>query len=155
MSGSQAPFSPLLATHCYACHSAEAKEVKGNLRLDSKAGWMRGGDSGPAVEPGKAEKSLLIRAVRYQDIEMPPEGRLSDAQIAVLEKWVAMGAPDPRGDDPAVCALGRHGSADPPRPRPRCAVRPRSRGGAGLARPAAAGADRVFDAAVARPQMPQ
>ncbi len=87
---------PLFVKHCYACHSAEAKEVKGGLLLDSRDGWETGGDSGTAVEPGNVAGSLLLTAVRYEDFEMPPKGKMPDTEIAVLERWVEMGAPDPR-----------------------------------------------------------
>jgi mono/diheme cytochrome c family protein len=91
---------PVLVEHCYSCHSAEAKKLKGNLYLDSKAGWEKGGDSGEAViVPGKPEESLLIRTVQHleEDMEMPPKKpKLPDAVIADLVTWVKMGAPDPR-----------------------------------------------------------
>ena len=69
---------PLLAKHCYECHSAEAKKLKAHLYLDRRAGWERGGDQGPAIVPGSPDESLLIRAVRYRDatLEMPPKGPL-------------------------------------------------------------------------------
>jgi hypothetical protein len=86
---------PLLVKHCYECHSGE-KEIKGRLSLDSRSGWETGGDSGAAIVPGNLEESLLIEAIRYESYEMPPKGKLSDADIAVFEKWVEMGAPDPR-----------------------------------------------------------
>ncbi len=91
---------PVLVEHCYSCHSAEAKKLKANLYLDSKAGWEKGGDSGEAViVPGKPEASLLIRTVQHleTDMEMPPKKpKLPDAVIADLVTWVKMGAPDPR-----------------------------------------------------------
>jgi len=91
---------PVLVEYCYSCHSAEAKKLKGNLYLDSKAGWQKGGDSGnPVVIPGKPEESLLIRSIRHleEDLEMPPKKpKLPDAVIADLVTWVEMGAPDPR-----------------------------------------------------------
>ena len=91
---------PVLVEHCYSCHSAEAKKLKGNLYLDSKAGWQKGGDSGePAIIPGKPEESLLIRTVQHleEDMEMPPKKpKLPDGVIADLVTWVKMGAPDPR-----------------------------------------------------------
>ena len=90
----------MLIEHCYECHSAEAKKLKGNLWLDSKAGWQKGGDSGkPIVVPGQPDESLLIRTIRHlePDLEMPPKKpKLSDAVIADLVTWVKMGAPDPR-----------------------------------------------------------
>jgi len=91
---------PVLVEHCYGCHSAEAKKLKGNLYLDSKAGWQKGGDSGEAVIiPGKPEESLFIRSIQHleADLEMPPKKpKLPDAVIADLVTWVKMGAPDPR-----------------------------------------------------------
>ena len=91
---------PVLVEHCYSCHSAKAKQLKGNLHLDSKAGWERGGDSGEAVIiPGKPEVSLLIRTVQHLEdgLEMPPnKPKLPAAVIADLVTWVKMGAPDPR-----------------------------------------------------------
>ena len=63
---------PLLIKHCYQCHSSEAKILKGGLHLDSRGGWMKGGDSGPVIVPGEPDKSLLIEAIRYESLEMPP-----------------------------------------------------------------------------------
>ncbi len=89
---------PLLDQHCYKCHSQQANEVEGELLLDSKAGWQLGGSRGPAVVPGKPDQSLLIEAVRYKnaDLQMPPDGKLADNQIAALVEWVKLGALDPR-----------------------------------------------------------
>jgi hypothetical protein len=89
---------PLLIKRCYECHSSQAKILKGGLHLDSRGGWMKGGDSGPAIVPGAPDESLLIEAIRYESLEMPPKGKLPDSEIAVLEKWVRMGALDPRTD---------------------------------------------------------
>jgi len=88
---------PLLKQRCYECHSHE-KKMKGGLTLDSKSGWERGGDLGPAVVLGKPEESLLIKMVRWTDEEhqMPPKEKLPSAEIALLEEWVKRGAPDPR-----------------------------------------------------------
>jgi hypothetical protein len=92
---------PILVERCYACHSAGAEKLRGNLYLDTKAGWQKGGDSGPAVEPGDADNSLLIQAIRYDDpvYKMPPKGKLPDAEIAILTDWVTRGAPDPRSGE--------------------------------------------------------
>jgi hypothetical protein len=90
---------PVLAEHCYKCHSAGAEKIKGGLTLDTRDGVARGGDSGPALVPGKPADSLLIKAVRYDDtdLQMPPgDKKLPDQAIRDLEQWVAMGAPDPR-----------------------------------------------------------
>ncbi|MDB6024882.1 MAG: Protein of unknown function (DUF1553)/Protein of unknown function (DUF1549)/Planctomycete [Verrucomicrobiales bacterium] len=98
---------PVLVEHCYKCHSAEAEKLKGKLRLDSKAGMLKGGESGAVIVPGKPEESLLIKAVRYtdKDLQMPPKDqKLSEAQIADLITWVKMGAPDPRTESATVAA---------------------------------------------------
>ena len=89
---------PLLIEHCHDCHSADASKLKGGLYLDHKEGWVQGGDSGPAIVPGDPEASLVIKAVRYQDndLAMPPKYRLQEADIAKLEEWIRLGAPDPR-----------------------------------------------------------
>ena len=97
---------PLLAEKCYACHGADAAAM-GGLRLDSKAGVRQGGSRGAAVVPSDPDGSLLIRAVRYRsiDLRMPPTGKLAAEEIANLEAWVRMGAPDPReGGQPAQAA---------------------------------------------------
>lgn len=92
---------PVLVDKCYQCHSAEAEKIKGSLVLDTREGIRKGGDTGPAVVPGNLPASLLIKAIRYadSDLAMPPKkqgGKLPDNVIADFEKWVSMGAPDPR-----------------------------------------------------------
>ena len=87
---------PIFKQHCYSCHSHSAKKVKGGLVLDSRSGWAKGGETGPAVVPGKPDESRLIQAVRYKGLEMPPTGKLPEETIAKLERWVAAGAFDPR-----------------------------------------------------------
>ncbi|MFT5328801.1 MAG: hypothetical protein ACI8P0_006716, partial [Planctomycetaceae bacterium] len=88
--------APILKRRCYECHSHESGKAKGGLVLDSRHGWKKGGGEGPAIVPGKPGESLLIEAVRYEGYEMPPDKKLPASEIALLEKWVAMGAPDPR-----------------------------------------------------------
>jgi hypothetical protein len=92
---------PLLIKHCYECHGQEATEIAGGLLLDSHAGIVRGGDNGAPIVPGDPDSSLLIKAVRQTDesLTMPPEDKLSDLEIADLENWVRMGAPDARTED--------------------------------------------------------
>ena len=89
---------PMLVQNCYKCHSAKSEKLKGELLLDTKVGTRRGGESGPAVVPGNLKESLLIESVRWsdEDLQMPPKKKLSAAQITALERWVQMGAPDPR-----------------------------------------------------------
>lgn len=100
---------PLFVKHCTECHSAEGTEPEGDLRLDTAAGWRRGGHGGPALVPGDPDASLLMRAVRYKDseLQMPPENKLSDAEIDLLAQWIKMGAPDPRQGDAADPAAPR------------------------------------------------
>ncbi|MFN9826326.1 MAG: c-type cytochrome domain-containing protein, partial [Planctomyces sp.] len=75
---------PLLAKHCYECHSAESSSVKGNLKLDTRTATLKGGDSGPALVAGKPDDSLLLKSVMYDnpDLQMPPKGKLSEDEIA-------------------------------------------------------------------------
>jgi hypothetical protein len=89
---------PLLVKNCYDCHSSESGKSKGGLLLDTREGWATGGDSGPTLIPADPEKSLLIKAVHYDDpdIEMPPDGKLPDHEIKILEDWIRSGAHDPR-----------------------------------------------------------
>src|SRR5580698_7279756 len=89
---------PVLADNCYKCHSAEAEKVKGDLLLDTREGVLKGGETGPAIVPGNPDASLLIKAIRYTDpdLQMPKDKKLPDDEIADLETWVKMGAPDPR-----------------------------------------------------------
>lgn len=90
---------PILVEHCYECHATDSETVEAGLLLDSKWGWETGGDSGPAIIPHDPKQSLLMEAVRYEEnviSGMPPRSKLSDEQIAALEQWITMGAPDPR-----------------------------------------------------------
>ncbi|MDA1230790.1 MAG: hypothetical protein O2856_08450 [Planctomycetota bacterium] len=79
---------PLLVRHCYECHSAASNEVKGGLRLDFKDALLKGGDSGPAIAPGNASQSLLIAAVKYDGLEMPPGKKLAESEIRELSDWI-------------------------------------------------------------------
>src|SRR4051794_31820374 len=82
---------PVLAEHCYACHSREAKRVTGGLLLDSRDGLRTGGDSAPAVVPGRPDDSLLLKALRYQhELRMPPKGKLPEPVMAAFARWVEM-----------------------------------------------------------------
>jgi len=89
---------PLLEKHCFDCHSHETGEASGGLVLDSKAGWQIGGDSGPAIVPGKADESLLLHVINHSvdGLEMPPDGKLSADQLQMFKTWIDSGAHDPR-----------------------------------------------------------
>ncbi len=117
---------PLLVAHCYACHAADAPSLGGNLRLDTAAGGRTGGDRGAAIVPGDAEASLLVRAVRYQDpdLQMPPERQLAAEQIAVLERWIADGAVDPRTDAGPAGSVRGPAPSDPEAGRSHWAFQP-------------------------------
>jgi hypothetical protein len=94
---------PLLVERCHKCHSTQAKKRRGGLLLDSRVSILKGGDSGPAVVPADPDKSLLVQAVRYQNeqVQMPPTGKLAEAEVAVLAEWVRRGAPFPGSADTA------------------------------------------------------
>ncbi|MCP4859427.1 MAG: DUF1549 domain-containing protein [Fuerstiella sp.] len=85
---------PLLATRCLKCHSGDKDDLKGNLSLNSRAAMLAGGDSGPSIVPGAPDKSLLIDAINWRgDYEMPAKSRMPPGEIAILTRWVKMGAP--------------------------------------------------------------
>ncbi|HCD02791.1 MAG TPA: hypothetical protein DER64_19940 [Planctomycetaceae bacterium] len=93
---------PVLVRECYSCHSAAATEVKGELRVDSRAAIRAGGETGPAVVPGRVNKSLLIDALEHRTLKMPPEKKLPRSIIADFRKWIEQGAPDPRDHPPTA-----------------------------------------------------
>jgi len=92
----EAKIRPVLVEQCYQCHAAGAKEVKGGLRLDFRESARRGGESGPAIVPGEPDKSLLLKAIKYDDLQMPPDKKLAEEVVADFARWISMGAPDPR-----------------------------------------------------------
>ncbi len=81
---------PLLVAKCYECHAGE--NVEGGLRFDVADTITKGGDSGVAIMPGKPDASLLVSAIRYEDLEMPPEAPLSVEEQADIVKWIELGA---------------------------------------------------------------
>jgi hypothetical protein len=122
----EARIRPVLSERCYKCHSRLADKIKGGLMLDTREGMIHGGDTGPAIVPGKPEDSLLLDAIGYKDadLQMPPKGdRLSDREVADLTEWIRRGAPDPRslvakGGNPAYGGVGReHWSFLPLKPQ--------------------------------------
>jgi hypothetical protein len=107
----EAKIRPVLIEKCYGCHSDQAKSIAGNFRLDFRALMLQGGDSGPAVEPGNPDDSLLMQALRYDDpdLAMPPKkdgGKLPDDVIADFQRWIEMGVPDPRKAEEVVQEFG-------------------------------------------------
>jgi hypothetical protein len=102
---------PVLVEHCYQCHATGAKKLRGGLKLDSRVSILAGGDTGPAVVPGKPEESLLLAAIRHEDeLEMPPKGKLPPRIIADFERWITLGAPAPSGP-PAAELQGKNAAA--------------------------------------------
>ena len=83
---------PVLADTCFKCHGGE--KTSGGLRIDSRESLLRGGDTGPAIVPGKPDESLLIRAIRHTDpdIQMPPQGKVPDEVVVNISRWVQDGA---------------------------------------------------------------
>jgi hypothetical protein len=91
---------PVLVERCQGCHGPE--KAKNELRLDSRAAVLAGGVTGPAVEPGKPEESLLVEAIGYEgSLKMPPKGKLGDAEVRALAEWVRRGASWPDEPVPA------------------------------------------------------
>ncbi len=105
---------PVLADKCYRCHGDDEKKLKAGLHLNSLAGLLNGGDSGPAIVAGDPGASRIIQAIGYKDEDtaMPPKQKLKEAEIAALTKWVKMGAPWP-GFDPAAFTLNKETRKDP------------------------------------------
>ncbi len=96
---------PLLVKNCFSCHGPAKK--RGGLRVDSLAALLAGGESGAALVPGKPRDSLLIKAINYHDLEMPPKKQLPRGEIAVLTEWVQIGAPWPGATAPLAPARPR------------------------------------------------
>ena len=89
---------PVLAKNCFSCHSGSV-QARGGLRLDTRAGLLIGGQSGPAISPGHPEESKLLSVLSYEGPEMPPAGQLPKETIDDFTAWIAMGAPDPRDEE--------------------------------------------------------
>ena len=108
---------PVLVEHCYECHSASAQAIKGGLRLDTREAIRSGGESGPGVVPGDLELGSVVSAMKYESVEMPPKGKLSESVSADFEKWVADGAIDPRDAEsvPPLAAKSAQARAVPAR----------------------------------------
>ena len=86
---------PVLQQHCLKCHGNDPERIRAGLRLNSRLGLTRGGDRGSVIDFDRPEHSLLLEMVSYRDEhhQMPPAGRLPDAQIETLTRWVKMGIP--------------------------------------------------------------
>jgi uncharacterized protein DUF1549/cytochrome c len=104
---------PILIDKCYSCHSSGAAKIKSGLRLDSLEGMLKGGDSGPAIVPGKPGESVLLQAIAYTDdfSKMPPREKLPERVIVDFRRWVEMGAPHPRANGRSTGPAKKRGSA--------------------------------------------
>ena len=107
---------PLFAQHCYVCHSAASQAAMSGLRLDAEEDFRKGGTRGSPVSPEEPGKSLLLRAVAHTDdkLRMPPTGKLSEAEIAVLTRWVQTGAPWGVAAEEASSSEGKFWAFTPP-----------------------------------------
>jgi mono/diheme cytochrome c family protein len=101
---------PILTSHCLKCHGAEEK-IKGGLNLTNRAEILKGGDTGPAFDEKKPKESILLKAIHFKDehLQMPPKGKLADAEIAKLEKWVTAGLAMPADKKPAASGHAKGG----------------------------------------------
>ncbi len=103
---------PLLIERCYECHAGD--ESEGGLRLDLATSLTVGGDSGPLLVPGKPADSLLVSAIDYAELEMPPDEPLSNAEKAAVERWIETGAYWPiSGEAEMVADEGPWWAAEP------------------------------------------
>ncbi len=102
---------PVLVKRCYQCHSSTSGELEGGLAVDSPSGLRLGGQSGPAVSAEAPSESLLLDAIRYDGIEMPPDAPLPEAVVHDFVTWVRRGAPDPRTVKPKAGTPGSGNSA--------------------------------------------
>ena len=98
---------PVVVKHCYKCHSEQEGKRKGGLTMDSRSALRAGGGSGYVILPGDPANSLMIKAMSHvdEDMQMPPDYKLSRRILSDFEQWIKMGAPDPRVDDPAKVTI--------------------------------------------------
>ena len=87
---------PVLVQYCYECHAEDSDDIGGELLVDSRQGLIHGGETGPAIELGSPRESLLVKAIEYRGLEMPPDEKLPDSVAADFRRWIQLGAPDPR-----------------------------------------------------------
>ena len=88
----QKTVGPALRDHCGNCHGAGLQSSK--LRLDSREALLKGGSRGSAITPGDPASSLLLSAIEQTGkLKMPPGGKLPDATIASVRRWIELGAP--------------------------------------------------------------
>lgn len=107
----QKQVKPILKANCFECHADDPADLQGSFAITSHASIMRGGDSGPAVDPQDIDKSILVRAINYDIWEMPPSGKLKPEQIKILTRWVQLGMPfDPADEKDLTANASAHRS---------------------------------------------
>lgn len=104
----EAKIRPVLVESCLKCHGP--KKASNGLRLDSRAALLEGGERGPAILPGKAEKSLLVDALRHRDpkLRMPPDKKLPDHVVADFAAWIKGGAVWPKNEPSTTPVADKH-----------------------------------------------
>ena len=122
---------PTFVAHCYECHGGDEANIQGGLRLDDPTAMRRGGETGQVIKPGDIEGSALLAALRYDDLKMPPEGKLPEHVIRDFEIWIAAGATDPRTSRKArrkqLNSTGKKSDPDGPFNHPRAMLVPRQK----------------------------
>ena len=112
---------PILTKHCLKCHG-QGPKIRGGFRLDRREAVLRGGDLGPAAVPGDPSQSLLVKAINYDELEMPPAGKLPAREIEILTRWVREGLPwtpqTPAAKQPPAAVSSGPTSANPAKPKP-------------------------------------
>lgn len=101
---------PIIKQHCFECHADDPEDLQGGFAITSHASIVRGGDSGAAVDLQDVPESILLKAINYDIWEMPPSGKMSAQEIAVLTKWVKLGLPFDPADERDLTAAGEHSS---------------------------------------------
>lgn len=104
----QKEVEPILKARCLKCHGGEDK-IRGDFRVTSRSAVIRGGELGPAVSLDKPDESMLLKAVNYDGLEMPPTGRLPAAEVAILTRWVKAKLPWTPGKEDEPLKPRSHG----------------------------------------------
>lgn len=97
---------PILESRCYECHGSQ-ETVEAELQVNSRKALLKGGETGPAIEPGEPDRSLIIQAVRYESFQMPPRSKMPDEEIEILVKWIKDGAHWPEDLEASAAPVAR------------------------------------------------
>jgi len=101
----EAKIRPVLVQHCYECHSVGSSTIQGGLQVDFRDGLLKGGDTGPGIVPKSPDKSLILEALRYESLKMPPSGKLPPEVVRDFQRWIESGAFDPRDTPPSATTV--------------------------------------------------